>query len=129
MKFRDLEQELDSYETSRPLSSLDEWYLSVRDTPLDCLSVGDVCRALRQDLYVREILPIGIALFIDDVLEGERYDGELLVALAGLRDMYWHENVETSRKVAVALAEVSRLSADTELLRAASALSRVLDAV
>ena len=129
MRFRDLEQGPDFYGTSRQLSSLDEWYLSVRNTPLDCLSVGDVCRALRQDLYVREMLPIGIALLTDDVLEGDRYDGELLVALAGLRAVYWHENVEASRKAVVALAEVNRLSADAELLGAASALRRVLDAV
>ncbi|ANI55057.1 hypothetical protein PDR5_33270 [Pseudomonas sp. DR 5-09] len=75
---------------------------------------------------MRELLPIGIALLTEDVLEGDRYDGELLVALAGLRTVYWHENVEASRKAVVAVAEVNRLSADAELLKAASALTGCL---
>lgn len=41
-----------------PMSSLSEWYLSVRDTDFDNLEVGDVCRALRQDLFIADLLTI-----------------------------------------------------------------------
>lgn len=103
-------------------SSLTKWYLSVRDIPLDMLDVGDVCRALRQNLFVSEVLPIAVALLEDDVLAGELYDGELIVALAGLNAGYWQENKILAHKAVNALGEAGKLSKDVELLRDVSAL-------
>jgi hypothetical protein len=89
MKFRDLEKGTPiGWLSEDKTSSLTEWYLSVRDIHLSRLGVGDICRAIRQDLFVREILPVAIALLHDDVLAGERYDGELLAALSGLSQKY-----------------------------------------
>lgn len=42
MRLQDVEQEPDFYGTSRKLSSLDEWHLSVHDTPLQLLVPGGV---------------------------------------------------------------------------------------
>ena len=121
MRFRDLEKKGRWLPEENP-SSLTKWYLSVRDIPLDMLDVGDVCRALRQNLFVSEVLPIAVALLEDDVLAGELYDGELIVALAGLNAGYWQENKNLAHKAVNALGEAGKLSKDVELLRDVSAL-------
>ena len=127
VRFSDFEQR--KYcPTSRACSSLDAWYQSVREVPLDQLGVGDICRALRQDLYVREVLPVAIAFFEDDVFAGDRYDGELLYALVDLSEGYWRENAEASRKARLALAiDISDL--DFELSKCAFALIKTLESV
>lgn len=127
MTFRDLEKEspVDWQSEDNP-SSLTEWYLSVRDTPIDLLDLGDVCRALRQNLFVSEVLPIAVALLGDDVLAGDRYDGELIAALAGLDAKYWKENKGAANLTVCALDEVKDLSQDAELLKDVSTLMSVL---
>ncbi|WP_223458046.1 MULTISPECIES: contact-dependent growth inhibition system immunity protein [unclassified Pseudomonas] len=127
MKFRDLEKEAPNYwlPENHP-SPLTEWYLSVRDTPLEQLSVGDVCRTLRQGLFVCEILPIAVALLNDDVLAGERYDGELIAALAGVNTCYWQASSNAMLQTVCALNEVKHLTSDAELLRDSSNLKRML---
>lgn len=127
MKFRDLEKgtPIGWLSEDKP-SSLTEWYLSVRDIHLSRLGVGDVCRAIRQDLFVREILPVAIALLNDDVLAGERYDGELVAALSGLSQKYWQENAIAAYQATCALAKVEKISNDTDLLRDVSTLAKVL---
>lgn len=107
-------------------SSLTEWYLLVCDIPLDHLSIGDVCRAIRQNLFVNELLPFAVILLHDDVLAGERYDGELLAALARVSAECWQGNTSLAQKAACALAEVKSLSQDTELLKDASTLMKTL---
>ncbi|MBW3533576.1 MULTISPECIES: contact-dependent growth inhibition system immunity protein [Shewanella] len=63
-------------------SSLDDWYISVRDTYLYNLSEKDVAIAIRQELYLKEIVPLAIDMLILNPLCGWKYDGELLVAIA-----------------------------------------------
>jgi len=127
MRFRDLEKETPvNWLSEDKKSSLTEWYLSVRDIHLSRLGVGDVCRALRQNLFVSEVLPFAVALLNDDVLIGERYDGELVAALSGLSSKYWQENASAAYQAAYALAEVKQLSKDADLLRDASILADVL---
>lgn len=130
MRFRDLEKgnSVDWLSKDSP-SSLTEWYMSVRDIHLSRFGVGDVCRALRQNLFVSEVLPVAVALLKDDVLVGERYDGELVAALSGLSPRYWQENTGAANQAACALVDVEKLSKDSELLKEASTLARVLGEV
>ncbi|MFQ6589878.1 MULTISPECIES: contact-dependent growth inhibition system immunity protein [Pseudomonas] len=107
-------------------SSLTEWYHLVCDTPLGHLSIGDVCRAIRQNLFVNELLPFAVMLLHDDVLAGEKYDGELLAALASVSAECWQGNKSLAQEAACALAEVNNLSQDPELLKDASTLMRAL---
>lgn len=127
MKFRDLEKDsaVTWLEEGNP-SSLTEWYLSVRDIHLDRLGVGDVCRALRQDLFVSDILPVAIALLNEDILAGERYDGELVAALADLHPKYWQDNTSAAHQAARALTAVEHLCNDPEFLSDASTLTQKL---
>ncbi|WP_426608444.1 contact-dependent growth inhibition system immunity protein [Pantoea anthophila] len=66
------------------LSSLDEWFSGVLDISLDELEVGDVARAIRQELFLEEILPIAEVILRQDPLAGEDYDGQLISSIASL---------------------------------------------
>ncbi|KAF6658487.1 hypothetical protein HFD91_13675 [Enterobacteriaceae bacterium EKM102V] len=66
------------------LSSLDEWFSGVLDVSLDELEVGDVARAIRQELFLEEILPIAEVILRQDPLAGEDYDGQLISSIASL---------------------------------------------
>lgn len=65
-------------------SSLDEWFSSILDVPIDELEVGDVARAIRQDIFLAEILPKAEIILRKDPLAGEDYDGQLISSIASL---------------------------------------------
>jgi len=62
----------------------------------------------------------------DDVLAGEKYDGELIVALASVSAEYWQENTSLAQKAVCALNEFNNLSQDSDLLKDASNLMSAL---
>ena len=72
-----------------PQWPLEHWYIRVRDIKIAELSAGDLARAVRQDVFVSEILPDCLALLRHEPLIGEMYDGELLVALAKYSERFW----------------------------------------
>lgn len=65
-------------------SSLDEWFSSILDVPLNELDVGDISRAIRQDLFLADILPIAEVILKEEPLAGEDYDGQLISSIASL---------------------------------------------
>ncbi|BCQ36939.1 MULTISPECIES: contact-dependent growth inhibition system immunity protein [Erwinia] len=82
--FRDLLiTEGSNYEPSTR-SSLDEWFSSIVDVPLDELDVGDIARAIRQDLFLVHILPRAESILKGNPLAGDDYDGQLISSIASL---------------------------------------------
>ncbi|WP_023639579.1 contact-dependent growth inhibition system immunity protein [Dickeya zeae] len=65
-------------------SSLDMWFESVLDVPIDSLALKDLCRAIRQKVYVNQLIPRALSVLTEDPLAGEYYDGELVAALSTL---------------------------------------------
>lgn len=65
-------------------SSLGEWFSGILDIPLDKLEVGDVARAIRQELFLAEVLPKAEIILRQDPLAGEDYDGQLISSIASL---------------------------------------------
>ena len=65
-------------------SSLDEWFSSILDIPIDELDVGDVARAIRQDIFLAEVLPKAEVILRKNPLSGEDYDGQLISSIASL---------------------------------------------
>lgn len=65
-------------------SSLDEWFSGVLAVSLDELEVGDIARAIRQELFLEEILPKAEVILRQDPLAGEGYDGQLISSIASL---------------------------------------------
>lgn len=94
MTFRALEKKYSiEWSPESSISYLSEWYMDVRDTPLPQLELGSICRALRQNLFVEELIPFAESFLEQDVLAGERYDGELIAALAWLNSNSWAANL------------------------------------
>jgi len=130
MTFRELEKKYSvAWSPEDPMSSLSEWYLSVRDTDFDNLEVGDVCRALRQDLFIADLLTIATRFLSEDVLTGDRYDGELISALADIKADYWVVNVQAARDTIDALVRVSDVTEDVDCLSDTSRLIKTIKAI
>ncbi|MEJ6816488.1 contact-dependent growth inhibition system immunity protein [Pseudomonas sp. LF-5] len=130
MTFREVEKKYSvAWSPEDPMSSLSEWYLSVRDTDFDNLEVGDVCRALRQDLFIADLLTIATRFLSEDVLTGDRYDGELISALADIKADYWVVNVQAARDTIDALVLVSDVTEDVDCLSDTSRLIKTIKAI
>ena len=75
-------------------SSLEQWFEKVIDVPIEELAVGDICRAIRQQLCVEQLMPGVLDILSEDPLAGEYYDGELIAALSTIerKDLKYHKN-------------------------------------
>ncbi|EGH29355.1 hypothetical protein SAMN05444507_1185 [Pseudomonas syringae] len=130
MNFRDLEKKHSvNWRAEDEPSSLTLWYLSVRDTKLDNLAIADYCRALRQDLFVDEMLPFVVKILELDAFAGDKYDGELIAALANINPGHWMSNLEISRSANFVLQGVELVSKDAELSRDISNLKKILSVI
>ncbi len=85
--FHSLEREDSDMEFGH--SSLDDWYRSVRDAPLQDLTDGDLCRSIRQQLFVIHTVPIAIERLLENPSAGDLYDGELILAFKAVPVEYW----------------------------------------
>ncbi len=68
---------------------LPEWYRRVYRTPLKDLSLEDIGRACRQQIYPEYVVPFAVQYLEEDLLAGEMYDGELLSSLAAIQRSFW----------------------------------------
>ncbi|CAI8909304.1 YopR family type III secretion system gatekeeper subunit [Pseudomonas chlororaphis] len=87
------------WEPEREPSSLTQWYLSALDIPIEELGLEDLCRALRQDLFSLELLPIAVDVLSKDLLSGFFDDGELLALINDLPLIYWSDNELLAQKL------------------------------
>ena len=84
--FRNLIGKFDVTKDHEQQSSLEQWFERVIDIPLNELSVEDLCRAIRQELYIDKLMPRVWEVMKDDPLAGEYYDGELIAALSTVNE-------------------------------------------
>jgi hypothetical protein len=116
LRFCDLETDAASLLAKDTKSSLSDWYRSVRQIEIDDLPIGDVCRAVRQKLFLRAVLPVAVARLRANVLAGDTYDGQLLFALSGLDQAHWELAPSVLGEVrSVLAASNSDWAADEEL--------------
>lgn len=86
MTFRNLMGNINIAKDFDQQSSLEQWFECVIDIPLEELTVEDLCRAIRQDLCIDQLMPGVLAVMRDDPLAGEYYDGELIAALSTIKE-------------------------------------------
>lgn len=84
--FRNLIGKFEVTKDHEQQSSLEQWFEQVIDIPLNELSVEDLCRAIRQELYIDKLMPRVWEVMKDDPLAGEYYDGELIAALSTVNE-------------------------------------------
>ncbi|WP_277925157.1 contact-dependent growth inhibition system immunity protein [[Pantoea] beijingensis] len=87
MTFRKLIGNINVTKEASQQSSLEQWFERVVDIPIEELVVEDLCRAIRQELYVSQLMPRVLEVITDDPLAGEYYDGELIAALSTIKEM------------------------------------------
>lgn len=66
-------------------SSLERWFERVIDVPIEDLTVEDLCRAIRQEVCIDQLMPKVLDVLTEDPLAGEYYDGELIAALSTIK--------------------------------------------
>ena len=96
-------------------SSLDEWFSDILDVPLENLSVGDLARAIRQDLFLAEILPKAEIILKQDPLAGEDYDGQLISSIATLTSYEIKEILPSLRKISDFLNQLDKTNFDNNI--------------
>lgn len=66
-------------------SPLELWFERIIDVPLEKLTVEDLCRAIRQNLCIDQLMPRVLEVLTKEPLVGEYYDGELIAALSTIK--------------------------------------------
>lgn len=66
-------------------SPLEQWFERVIDIPIEDLTVEDLCRAIRQEVCIDQLMPKVLDVMTRDPLAGEYYDGELIAALSTIK--------------------------------------------
>ncbi|MFS2222566.1 contact-dependent growth inhibition system immunity protein [Pantoea sp. B65] len=83
--FRKLVGNINTTKDPGQQSSLEAWFESVLDVPVEGMAVEDLCRAVRQKICVDQLMPGILAVLAEDPLAGDLYDGELIAALATIK--------------------------------------------
>lgn len=78
---------------------LPAWYRSIYNTPLEQLSLEDICKACRQQIHLDHVIPIALDFLQTDALAGEMYDGELLVSLKSVPHSYWPKHPDEATEL------------------------------
>ena len=66
-------------------SPLELWFERIIDVPLEKLTVEDLCRAIRQNLCIDQLMPRVLEVLTKEPLAGEYYDGELIATLSTIK--------------------------------------------
>ncbi|WGT27061.1 contact-dependent growth inhibition system immunity protein [Pseudomonas marginalis] len=94
------------------LSTLELWHMSILDKQITDLEIGDLCRAVRQNLYTAELLPVVVSELDKDVLTGFLDDAELLKATSELSGRVWEHDLVQARKMLSILQRDEKLIAE-----------------
>lgn len=97
-------------------SSLDEWFNSIVDVPLDELDIGDIARAIRQDLFLVHVLPRAESILQEDPFAGDDYDGQLISSIASLSHNEAKGALSTLKKISHFLNQIDKHNIDEQLL-------------
>lgn len=104
-------------------SSLPQWYVSVRSTPIAELSIRDLSIACRQAVHLDTVVQTAIDRLREDPLAGCQYEGELLAALLSIDSTFWRNHGEEAHRLReIVLESMGRMEEDqrtdaVELLR------------
>lgn len=97
-------------------SSLDEWFSGILDVPIDELEVGDVARAIRQDIFLEDILPKAEIILQKDPLAGEDYDGQLISSIASLNHGEIKSALPSLQRISSFLNQLDKTSLDSQVV-------------
>jgi CDI immunity proteins len=125
--FRQLESESDQHLVAASGdSTLEIWYRSIRDCPIDQLSLLDLSRACRQQLFPDSIVPVAVNVLACESDAGHIYDFELLLSMLTIPRNFWdqHSNL-SSQLLPVAEYAVGKIENDVERGRVESLIEHL----
>ncbi|MFJ5359593.1 contact-dependent growth inhibition system immunity protein [Pectobacterium sp. CHL-2024] len=97
-------------------SSLDKWFSSIIDVSLDELDVGDIARAIRQDLFLVDVLPKAETILKQDPLAGEDYDGQLISSISSLNSDAIKVALPCFRRIGFFLNQLDKNDIDSQII-------------
>lgn len=116
MRLRDFFKEKNIEYKKQNTSYLDEWFNEIIDIPLSELSVGDISRLIRQQVFICEILPYALNILSLDPLAGDSYDGQLISSLATLRKSDIEKCPFSFNEIKIIINQIDRSVLDKGLL-------------
>ncbi|WP_333501116.1 contact-dependent growth inhibition system immunity protein [Kluyvera genomosp. 2] len=96
-------------------SSLEQWFERVIDIPIEELSVEDLCRAIRQGLFIDQLMPRVLQVLEEEPLGGEYYDGELIAALATVKVEDLKGHMDCFEQAKMIINKINTSDIDNEL--------------
>ncbi|WP_406914972.1 contact-dependent growth inhibition system immunity protein [Enterobacter quasiroggenkampii] len=104
------------------LSSLDEWFYSIMDIPIDELSIFDISRSIRQDVFLEYVLPRAEAFLYEDPLAGD-YDGQLLYDISMLTEAQPPSIMAILKRISAYLSQLDKHNLDSQSIKSIEKIS------
>lgn len=67
-------------------SPLELWFERIIDVPIEELSVEELCRAVRQELFINQLMPKVLEVLPEEPLADEYNDGEVIAPLSTIKE-------------------------------------------
>ncbi|MCL9674557.1 contact-dependent growth inhibition system immunity protein [Citrobacter sp. MNAZ 1397] len=113
-------QHIDYKPTNR--SSLDEWFYSILDIPIDELSIFDISRSIRQDVFLEYVLPRAEVFLNEDPLAGD-YDGQLLYDISMLAEAQSPSIMAILKRISAYLSQLDKHNLDSQSIKSIEKIS------
>lgn len=125
MTFRKLIGQIDESKVNELQLPLEQWFEHVVDIPFNELSVEDLCRAIRQELFTDQLMPRALEVIKDDPLAGEYYDGELIAALSTVKEEDLRDYKDTFIQIQKIINHVSTTEINDDLKKDILKINRI----
>lgn len=96
---------------------LQKWYNQLIDKTMNELTIADVLRMMRQELFVDLAMERAMVFLEDDVFAGEAYDGQLLEGISRISTSYlapYSDRLNALLKIALDRSELHEWSYEGE---------------
>ncbi|UAN24189.1 hypothetical protein KGP25_10915 [Enterobacter sp. JBIWA003] len=103
-------------------SSLDEWFYSILDIPIDELSIFDISRSIRQDVFLEYVLPRAEVFLYEDPLAGD-YDGQLLYDISMLTEAQPPSIMAILKRISTYLSQLDKHNFDSQSIKSIEKIS------
>jgi len=126
MTFRKLIGNINLTKELSQKSSLELWFEGVIDTPIEELTVEDICRAIRQEICISQLMPRVLEILTDDPLAGEYYDGELIAALSKIKESELKDQASTFIKIQKIVNQLPSSDVNDDLRKDILKINRII---
>ena len=123
--FRKLIGNINKTQGAGQQSPLEQWFERVIDIPLEEMSVEDLCRAIRQEICIVQLMPRILDILTEDPLAGEYYDGELISALSTVKMINLKDHIDSFQKAKDLINKIDISTIDNEIKKDILKLNKI----